>query len=194
MLRLTQEKYAKRPRKNFQRSFDFTDVRRATTILGPFRRKIDSVKRFAVKEKKSEKLELKELNPDDITYFLKNPLASGASDNVGQCWIEVVVKKMICKDASDKSRAIRNLIHEAEVLTALCDHERLPMIVGVIATQEPYCLVTQFHGINERSVTLHHAASTHMITHAECMDLFVETCSALKHVHSKGFLHNDKVK
>jgi len=98
---------------------------------------------------------------------------------------------MIYKDELDKSRAKRDLIHEGEVLTALGDHERLPMIVGVITSQEPLCLVTQFHGINEKSVTLHEAACTQMITPAECMDLFVETCTALKHVHSKGFLHND---
>jgi len=77
------------------------------------------------------------------------------------------------------------------VITALGDHERLPMIVGVVTTQEPLCLVTQFHGINGTSGTPHHAAISNIITSPECLDIFVEICYALKHVHSRGFLHND---
>ena len=65
------------------------------------------------------------------------------------------------------------------------------MIVGVVTTQEPLCLVTQFHGINGTSSTLHHAAISKIITCPEGLDIFVEICSALKHVHSRGFLHND---
>ena len=82
-------------------------------------------------------------------------------------------------------------MHEAEVITALGDHERPPVIVGVVTTQEPLCLVTQFHGINGTSGTLHHAAISNIITSPECLDIFVEICSALKHVHSRGFLHNN---
>ena len=65
------------------------------------------------------------------------------------------------------------------------------MIVGVVTTQEPLCLVTQFHGINGTSSTLHHVTILNVITSPECLDIFVEIYSALKHVHSKGFLHND---
>ena len=93
--------------------------------------------------------------------------------------------------AEDKLRAKRDLMHEAEVITALGDHERLPMILGVVTTQEPLCLVTQFHGINGTSSTLHYAAISNIITSPECRDIFVDICSALKYVHSRGFLHND---
>ena len=65
------------------------------------------------------------------------------------------------------------------------------MIVGVVTTQEPLCLVTQFNGITGTSTTLHHATILNIITSTECLDIFVEIYSALKHVHSKGFLHND---
>lgn len=149
-------------------------------------------KRLVVKEMK---LELKELNPGHINYLNQESIGSGS---YGQCYharyrgIDVVVKKMIYSDtAEDKLRAKRDLMHEAEVITALGDHERLPMIVGVVTTQEPLCLVTQFHGINGTSGTLYHAAISNIITSPECLDIFVEICSALKHVHSKGFLHND---
>ena len=35
------------------------------------------------------------------------------------------------------------------------------------------------------------AAISNIITSPECLDIFVEICYALKHVHSRGFLHND---
>ena len=149
-------------------------------------------KRLVVKEMK---LELKELNPEHFIYMKQESIGSGS---YGHCYharyrgIDVVVKKMIYSDtAEDKLRAKRDLMHEAEVITALGDHERIPMIVGVVTTQEPLCLVTQFHGINGTSGTLHHAAISNIITSPECLDIFVEICYALKHVHSRGFLHND---
>lgn len=162
-------------------------------LPGPSRPTIPKIKkRLVVKEMK---LELKELNPEHIIYMKQESIGSGS---YGHCYharyrgIDVVVKKMIYSDtAEDKLRAKRDLMHEAEVITALGDHERLPMIVGVVTTQEPLCLVTQFHGINGTSGTLHHAAILNIITSPECLDIFVEICYALKHVHSRGFLHND---
>ena len=83
--------------------------------------------------------------------------------------IEVVVKKMIHKDTKeDKLRAKCDLIHEAEVITILGDHERLPMVIGVVTAQEPFCLFTQFHGANGKSITLQQAVSTNMISPSEC--------------------------
>ena len=168
-------------------------VRTQQLLPCPSRLTIPKVKKqLVVKERK---LELKELNPQHLDYTSPESIGSGS---YGQCYparyrgIDVVVKKMIYKDtAEDKLRAKRDLIYEAEVITALGDHERLPMIVGVVTTQEPLCLVTQFHGMNGTSSTLHHAAISNIITCVECLDIFVEICSALKHVHSRGFLHND---
>ena len=48
-------------------------------------------------------------------------------------------------------RAKINLIHEAEVITSRGDHEGLPLFFGVITAKEPFCLVTQFHGIHEQT-------------------------------------------
>ena len=156
---------------------------------GPSRRSCDSVKKQLVVK------ELKELNPKHVDYLPQDAVGGGS---FGQCFrahyrgIEVVVKKMIHNDsAEDKLRAKRNLIHEAEVITSLGDHEGLPLIFGVITAKEPLCLVTQFHGIHEQSVTLQQAANASMITPSECLKTFAEICLALKHVHSRGFLHND---
>ena len=147
--------------------------------------------------KQQRKPELKELNPVNIEYLTHVPFASGS---YGQCYraryrdIDVVVKQMIMrhKDSeADKSKARRDLIHEAEILTALGDYESLPMIIGVVTVKEPLCLVTQLHSVNGICVTLHQAAHQGMITASECADIFVKISSALQYVHSRGILHND---
>lgn len=158
----------------------------------PPERNLRAVKKQIVVKEKSL---LKELEPGHIDYL---PLDAVGSGSYGLCYraryrgINVVVKKMIHRDTErDKLRAKREVVHEAEVLTALGDHEGLPMLIGITTANEPFCLVTQFHGIIEQSVTLHQAANNKIITPAECIHLFVKICSALEHVHSKGFLHND---
>lgn len=145
--------------------------------------------------KKKRQPDLKELNPDNIKYSDKDPVGSGS---YGECFhahyrgIDVLLKRMKHNGtAEDKERAKRDLIHEAEVISALGDHRGLPMIVGVVTNKEPICLVTQFHGVKDSSVTLFQAANSNLLKPQSSSDLFIEICYALQHVHSKGFLHND---
>lgn len=83
------------------------------------------------------------------------------------------------------NQAKREVVHEAEVLTALVDHEGLPMLVGVKTANEPFCLVTQFHGIIEQSVTLHQAVNNKIITSAECIHSFI--CKDLLRLRAPAF-------
>ena len=161
-------------------------------VLASSRRNLGAVKKHIVLKEKSL---IKELEPGHIDHLHLDAVGSGG---YGQCYracyrgIDVVVKKMIHSDTEeDKLRAKREVIHEAEVLTALGDHDGLPMLIGITTANIPFCVVTQFHGVNETSVTLHQAAKNKIITPTECVHLFVKICSALEHVHSKGFLHND---
>ena len=92
-------------------------------------------KQLVVKERK---LELNELNPEHIDNLNQESIGSGS---YGQCYharyrgIDIVVKKMIYSDTGeDKLRAKRELMQEAEVITALGDHERPPLILGVVTT------------------------------------------------------------
>ena len=201
MVRLAQEKSEvnnnpkKRPQMAHLDEGNIPQGQAQQPLLVPSRpRNFEATKKELVL-KETRKSVLKELDPEHIEYL---PQLSVGSGSYGQCYraryrgIEVVVKKMIHKDTKeDKLRAKSNLIHEAEVITTLGDHEKLPMIIGVITTQEPFCLVTQFHGVSCKSITLHQAANTNMISPSECIEIVVEICSALNHVHSRGFLHND---
>ena len=103
--------------------------------------------------------EPKELRPENIEYVSKNPVGSGS---FGQCFlaryrsIKVIVKQMKHSEtAEDKERARRDLLHEVKIISALGDHPSLPIIFGVVTKTLPLCLVTQFHGFEEESVTLH---------------------------------------
>lgn len=141
------------------------------------------------------KINLRELNPEYVEYVFPDPVGSGS---YGQCFharyrnIDVLVKKIIHSDAvEDKERAKRNLIHEAKVLPALGDHERLPLFFGIVTKNEPLCLVTQFHSVNGCSITLHQASNTGKLTPVDCTEIFLEIRSGLRHVHCRGYLHND---
>ena len=141
------------------------------------------------------KFEPKELRPENIQYVSNNPVGSGS---FGQCFlgryrgIEVIVKQMTHNETeADKGRAKRDLLHEANIVSALGDHPNLPMIFGVVTKTLPLCLVTQFHGVQEQSLTLHKAADANLLTTADCISLFEKICHAVGHVHSKGYFHND---
>ena len=90
-----------------------------------------------------------------------------------------------------KESAKKSLLRKAEIINALGDHTGLPMFFGVVTKKEPLCLVTQFHGMNGESITLHKAANKRMITPLDSNEIFIQICLTLKHVHSKGYLHND---
>jgi serine/threonine protein kinase len=53
-------------------------------------------------------------------------------------------------------------------------------------------MVTQFHGVNGKCVTLTNAHKTPMWTElTQLARIFIDISEALKYVHDKGFLHND---
>ena len=81
----------------------------------------------------------------------------------GQCFlarcrnIKAVVKEMKRRNSTFKESERRNLevLHEANILYSLGDHAGLPFLLGVYTEQGSYCLVIQFHGCGEESLTLH---------------------------------------
>ena len=107
--------------------------------------------------------------------------------------IEVIVKKMTHNNTAEgKERARKNLLHEATVVKALGDHERLSLVFGVVTKNEPLCLVTLFHGVRDESITLHQAANATMLTPSDSAEIFLQIlCDALRYVHLRGYLHND---
>ena len=68
----------------------------------------------------------------------------------------------------------------------------LPLLLGVCISDNPLLMVTQFHGVNGKCVTL---TSAQNIPLWKCLPewarIFLETAEALQYVHDKGLLHND---
>jgi len=200
MLRLAVEKAAdEKPSKKVEtlakvkfRSVHFNqtnDVRSSQLqqfIPAPPERNLRNIKKQIVVKEKSL---LKELEPGHIDYL---PLDAVGSGNYGQCYlaryrgIDDIVKKMIHRDTErDKLRAKHEVVHKAEMLTALGDHEGLPMLIGTTTADELFCLVTQFHGIIEQSVTLHKAANNKNNNNACRMHSFI--CKDLLRLRARAF-------
>ena len=72
---------------------------------------------------------------------------------------------------------------------SLDDHAGLPFLLGICTEKEPYCLVLQFHGCGEESLTLHKGIKQKLLN--KTSSTFQDICSAVEYIHSKGFLHND---
>ena len=146
-------------------------------------------------EARKPKKALKELNPAYLEDLSDEAIGSGS---YGKCYlaryrgIKVIVKKMTHNNTAEgKEMARKNLLHEATVVKALGDHERLPLIFGVVTENEPLSLVKLFHGVRDESITLHQAANASMLTPSDSAEIFLQICDALKHVHLRGYLHND---
>lgn len=123
------------------------------------------------------------------------------SGTFGNCYqgiyrekFSVVCKKIKTQDSSLKEleRAKQEVLHEAAVIADIGDHAGVPHLFGVCTDQAPFYLVLQYHTVENSSVTLLMAASTGIIANDEqCAIIMKETCEALAHLHSRGYLHND---
>ena len=82
-------------------------------------------------------------------------------------------------------------MHEAKVLNTLGDHEGLPLLFGVCVDMEPFCLVTQFYGLGDESLTLHKAIKSKILDKRQTAQIFLSLLRTLEYIHSKGYLHND---
>lgn len=117
----------------------------------------------------------------------------------GQCFlaryrnITAVVKEVNRRNdtSKDSKRCKLEVLHKADILHSLGDHAGLPFLLGVCTEQEPYCLVLQFHGCGEESLTLHKGIKQKLLNKTSTVGTFQDICSALEYIHSKGFLHND---
>lgn len=130
-------------------------------------------------------------DPDLIVF--SQPKAEIGSGTFGRCFratyreIPVIVKEM----KGDDKRAKKETLHEAKVIYSLGAHKGLPLLLGVMTKKAPYSLVLKYHSVQSKSVTLHQAASTKMLTKSSVMEIFRDICRTLQHIHDRGYLHND---
>ena len=141
------------------------------------------------------------LKPREVDRSLLVKIGEDAigSGSFGECFIadyrgiKVVVKEMKKRNDTLKEtgRCKKEVLHEAKVLNTLGDHEGLPLLFGVCVDMEPFCLVTQFYGLGDESLTLHKAIKSKILDKRQTAQIFLSLLRTLEYIHSKGYLHND---
>lgn len=88
-----------------------------------------------------------------------------------------------------------DVLNEALHLNAIC-HPYLPYLLGVCTTTPPYRIVTQFHGVDGKTVTLQKEILNHhrqlITTYVQWMILCIQLLEAINYLHCQAqLLHND---
>lgn len=81
--------------------------------------------------------------------------------------------------------------HEAKMISHLKDHRGVPLLFGIVTKSEPLCLMTKFHGHEDKSVTLSNFIKKKKLDKPTWIGILKDTIKALDHIYSGGILHND---
>ena len=130
------------------------------------------VKKRRVMERQTA--ELRDIDAKLVTTKYDKKVGSGT---YGECYlgsykgIDVVIKEMKSQ-SNNSSQAKREVIREGRVISALGDHEGLPLLFGAVTGSEPYGLVFKFHNVEGESISLSHAANEKLLTEKQCLRVF----------------------
>ena len=110
----------------------------------------------------------------------------------GSVGLRVVLKEFKERSHISVEKLRKEAAYEARVVQRLGDHPGIPLLFGVMLQQPIVALVFQFHGENDRSLTLYKAAKEKSFTeNQEWNQVLREVADALAHIHGCGFIHND---
>ena len=156
------------------------------------RKRVDvaAVRKTSTAVNRTDRPAFKEINRALLTVDKTKKIGSGT---FGNCYLavyrndfKVVVKEMKNVDSPQE------VLREAAAITGIGDHWGVPHLFGVCTKKAPHYLVLQFHALHSQSVTLLKAASEGVMKSvANCAAILKQTCEVLKHIHARGFLHND---
>jgi len=103
----------------------------------------------------------------------------------------VTVKEFKVREKLSLDDVKKEVLHEATMITYLGDHPCLPLLFGVVTRSLPLCLVTQFHGKKEQSLTLSRAVRKKELGNQNWLEILKGIIKGLDHTHKRGILHND---
>lgn len=138
---------------------------------------------------------IKEISQNSIVKLQK----SISSGTFGACYLAnyrgmvVAVKELKVRGHSEQEIAQqrKEVIHEATVMLRLGDHRGLPLLFGIQSKVTPFRIVMQFHGINNKSLTIRRTVRKIKLSNEEWKTVVDLVGRALQFIHSKGVLHND---
>ena len=104
----------------------------------------------------------KEINTSSLVKIGRSIGAGtfGQCNLAGYRGMIVAVKDYIADNFSNKQQLKQKVMHEAHVISQLGDHCNIPLLYGICTTSLPYKMVLQYHGIGEKSLTIHKAIKT----------------------------------
>ena len=117
----------------------------------------------------------------------------------GACYVAnyrgmvVAVKelKVLGHSQQEIAQQRKEVIHEATIMLRLGDHHGLPLLFGIQSKVTPFRIIMQFHGINDKSLTIRRAVRKIKLSNEEWKTVVDLVDRALEFIHSKGVLHND---
>ena len=138
---------------------------------------------------------IKEISQNSVVKLQKS-LSSGA---FGACYVAnyrgmvVAVKelKVLGHSQQEIAQQRKEVIHEATIMLRLGDHRGLPLLFGIQSKVTRFRIIMQFHGINDKSLTIRRAVRKIKLSNEEWKTVVDLVGRALQFIHSKGVLHND---
>ena len=138
---------------------------------------------------------IKEISQNSVVKLQK----SISSGTFGACYLAnyrgmvVAVKELKVRGHSQQEIAQqrKEVIHEASIMLRLGDHRGLPLLFGIQSKVTPFRIVMQFHGINDKSLTIRRTVRKIKLSNGEWKTVVDLVGRALQFIHSKGVLHND---
>ena len=138
---------------------------------------------------------IKEISQNSVVKLQKS-LSSGA---FGACYVAnyrgmvVAVKelKVLGQSQQEIAQQRKEVIHEATIMLRLGDHRGLPLLFGIQSKVTPFRIIMQFHGINDKSLTIRRAVRKIKLSNEEWKTVVDLVGRVLQFIHSKGVLHND---
>lgn len=97
------------------------------------------------------------------------------------------VKEMKRRNSTFKEseRCKLEVLHEANILHSLGDHAGLPFRLGIYTEQGSYCLVIQFHGCGEESLTLHKEIKRRLLNETSTLGTLKDICGTLENISTQ---------
>lgn len=103
----------------------------------------------------------------------------------------VAVKELLNVAKKTKTDLRSDALREAKVLKDIKDHRGVPYLFGVCTQAEPIRIVIMFHGEGLKNLTISQASKEKSFRADVWKPILSLTCSALEHIHSCGYVHND---
>ena len=131
----------------------------------------------------------------DLSLIVRSEKFLGCG-TFGNCYLAyyrdilVAVKEFKAeKFGHDKMK--KEVRHEAKMISHLKDHRGVPLLFGIVTKNEPLSLITKFHGLKDKCVTLSNLIKKKKLNNPTWLGILKDIIEALGRIHSSGILHND---